>query len=83
MLTISLCFILCWICNFVYVVSYTAGADIQMAGPIYSLTVYAVFFNSIVNPIIYSMQYVAFQKQALKLFCEKHGCGATGGSSVS
>ncbi len=75
LLTVSIFFLLCWTWNFIYIISYTAGAEIQLGGPVYSVTVYLVFCNSMVNPVIYSVQYVQFKNQAKKLFCGSSAVG--------
>ena len=75
MLTISIVFVLCWLANTIYVILYTAGVDIVLSGPTYSVTVYAVFGNVIVNPFIYSVQYAPFQNQVKKLFSRNHSDG--------
>ena len=75
MFTISIVFVLCWLANTIYVILYTAGADIKLSGPMYSVTVYAVFGNAIINPFIYSVHYVPFKTQIKKLFCDKNGNG--------
>ena len=82
MLTISIVFVLCWLANTIYVILYTAGADIRLSGPTYSATVYAVFGNAIVNPFIYSVQYAPFKTQIMKLFCDKNSNGDTVSSSI-
>ena len=69
MVTVSIVFVLCWLANATYFIYYTAGADIKLSGTAYSVTVYAVFGNAIVNAFIYSVQYVPFQNQVKKLFC--------------
>ena len=68
LLTVTVCFIICWIWNSVYVLAYLTGANIKMAGKLYVLTVYAAFTNCVINPFIYCIQYKPFQKQVLKLF---------------
>ena len=67
LLTVTVCFIVCWIWNSVYVLAYLTGANIKMAGRLYVLTVYAAFTNCIINPFIYCIQYKPLQKQVLKL----------------
>ena len=75
LLTVTICFIVCWIWNSVYVLAYLTGADIKMSGPFYVLTVYAAFCNCIINPFIYCIQYKPFQGQALKLIGGRLGRG--------
>ena len=79
MLTISIVFVLCWTPNTIYFIFYTARSDIPLSGAIYSFTVYAVFDNAIINPFIYSVQYVPFQNQVKKLF----GRNRSDGNSVA
>ena len=71
LLTVTVCFIICWIWNSVYVLAYLTGANIKMAGKLYVLTVYAAFTNCVINPFIYCIQYKPFQKQVLKLFSKR------------
>ena len=75
MLTISIVFVLCWLANTIYVILYTAGADIKLSGSTYSVTVYAVFGNAIVNPFIYSVQYARYKTEIKKLFIDKNSNG--------
>ena len=75
MLTISIVFLLCWTPNTIYFILYSARSDILLSGTIYSITVYAVFGNAIVNPFIYSVQYAPFQQQVKQLFCRNRSEG--------
>ena len=75
MLTISIVFVLCWTPNTIYFILYTARTDIPLSGLLFSVTVYAVFGNAIVNPFIYSLQYAPFQHQVKQLFCRNQSKG--------
>ncbi len=67
LLTVTVCFVLCWISNSVYVLIYLSGGNVKLAGPFYVLTVYAALGNCIINPFIYCIQYKPFQREALRL----------------
>ena len=66
---VSFCFIVCWICNMVYVVLYHISHPVDLTSDFYHTTVIAAFCNCCINPIVYMLQYEQFQDGAKKLLC--------------
>ena len=68
---ITLVFIICYIPNNVLYLIFLTGKDDVLAGHFYTFTVYLVFLNCCINPLIYSAQYKDFQIQVKKLFSRR------------
>ena len=68
---VSLCFVLCWICNQVYFTMMNLGYPPDLSSGFYHFTVVAVFTNSCLNPFIYMLQFEQFQDAAKKLFLKR------------
>ncbi len=66
---VTLVFVLCWTLNNFYFVLFLVGYVKSLGGPLYHVSVYLVFLNSCLNPVIYSAQYKEFQQQMRKVFC--------------
>ena len=54
---ITLVFIICYIPNNVLYLIFLTGKDDVLAGHFYTFTIYLLFLNCCINPIIYSAQY--------------------------
>ncbi len=67
---VALCFVLCWSWNQIYFLMMNLGFPEDYESNFYHFTVIAVFLNSCVNPIIYSLKYEPFKKAARGLFCK-------------
>ncbi len=65
---VALCFVLCWSWNQMYYLMMNLGFPEDYESNFYHFTVIAVFLNSCVNPIIYSLKYDPFKKAARGLF---------------
>lgn len=68
---VAICFVACWSWNQIYYLMMNLGFREDYASPFYHFTVIAVFLNSCVNPVIYSLKYEPFKRAAFKLFCTK------------
>ena len=79
LLTVGLCFIICWAQNQVRYFLYNCGFDLDFNSTYHQFTVVMVFLNSTVNPFIYLIKYRDYQ-EALKKFLH---CGKNQGMSNS
>ena len=72
LLTVGICFIICWSQNQVRYFLYNCGYEIDFNSTYHLFTVLMVFLNCTVNPFIYLVKYRDYQ-QALKIFfhCKK------------
>ena len=68
---VSLCFLLCWIGNNIYVILYISGFPVNFNSVLYHMTVVAVFMNSFINPIVYALTYDPFKGRVRYLGCPK------------
>ena len=62
-------FVVCWLPNSVIFLNFLIGNVDSLSGILYHLSVYLLFLNSCINPIIYSAQYKDFRIQMKKVFC--------------
>ena len=77
---VTIVFVVCYIPNNVLYLMFLAGKDDVLAGNFYTFTIYLLFLNSCINPVIYSAQYRDFQTQVKKLIGRK--VSDIGGQSV-
>lgn len=68
---VTLIFVACWTLNNVVFLLYIMGEIESLASTVYHVSVYLVFLNCCLNPIIYSAQYKDFQVQIKKAFCSR------------
>ena len=68
LITVCALFVLCWSCNELYYFQYLLGGSINFSGIFYNFTVFAIFANCCVNPIVYTVQYKEFQLGLARLF---------------
>lgn len=69
---VGVLFFVCWTLNiFNLLLNFLGYPYVNFAGDFYSFTVYMVFLNCCVNPVIYSLKYDQFQKGVKHLFCRK------------
>ncbi len=68
-----MCFFLCWILNNVFCVLLSFGfiSASFFTHPMYDISVCLAFCNCCTNPIIYTLQYQAFQTASRQMFCGK------------
>ena len=69
LLTVALCFVICWSNNQVYYFMFHLGYDLDWNGTYYKFTVLMVFLNCTVNPFIYLIKYKDYQTALKKLSC--------------
>ena len=69
MVTVTVCFVICWIFNQVLFLLFNFGYHVDFQSPFYHFTVYIAFANSCVNPFIYTFQYNVFRQGLRELFC--------------
>ncbi len=62
MATVCLCFVLCWCWNVTWFFLQTIGCPLPWSTAYYHFSLFAVFFNSLINPIIYIARYEHFKK---------------------
>ena len=70
---VTLIFVACWTLNNVIFLLYIIGSIKSLGFTLYHISVYLVFLNCCLNPIIYSAQYKDFQVEIKKIFCSKVG----------
>ena len=68
LLTVALCFVICWSNNQIYYLIYYLGFEVDWTSTYYNFTVLMVFLNSTVNPFIYLIKYRDFH-DALRKCC--------------
>ncbi len=66
---VSICFFVCWAPNQIYFFMMNVGYPPDYSSNFYHFTVYLVYINGCLNPIIYGFQYEEFQKVARNLLC--------------
>ena len=67
LLTVALCFVICWSTNQIYYLMYNLGYEVDWNSTYFNFTVLMTFLNSTINPFIYLIKYRDFQ-EALR-FC--------------
>ena len=67
---VTLIFVVCYAPNCTLYLMYIAGQIDVLSGNFYSFTVYLVYVNCCVNPIVYSAHYKDFQMEVKKLCCK-------------
>lgn len=70
LLTVALCFVICWSNNQIYYLIYNLGFEVDWASTYYNFTVLMVFLNSTINPFIYLIKYKDFHN-ALRNCCHQ------------
>ena len=70
MALVAFCYILCWSWNQIYFFMFNLGYPADFASNFYHFTMVMMLTNSIVNPFIYTFQYVSFKQAAKQLFCK-------------
>ena len=66
---VTMVFVVCWTPNTIIFLLYIIGNIRSLSGTLYHISVYLVFLNCCLNPVIYSAQYKDFQLQIKKVFC--------------
>ena len=75
LLTVALCFAICWSNNQIYYLMYNLGFQVDWTSTYYHFTVVMVFLNSTVNPFIYLIKYRDFH-DALRNCCSRKKSGS-------
>ena len=70
-LTVALCLVLCWSSIQIYYLMCNIGYEIDWNSTFYISTVFMMFPNSTVNPLIYVIKYKDFQVALWYLLCPK------------
>ena len=73
MLIVSVCFVLCWVWSKMWYLLKTAGMSLSRTSVFYHFSVYAITFNSVVNPFVYIARYEQFQKAVKIVVLRKKG----------
>ena len=72
LLTVALCFVICWSNVEIYTAIYYLSNDVESGSDwnntYFNFTVFMVFLNCTINPFIYLIKYKDFQ-EALKVCC--------------
>ena len=68
---VSVSFIVCWTPNQVLFLMFNLGYPVDFNGYFYHFTVYLIFINACINPIIYFLQYKKLQTELRRLLCRK------------
>ena len=71
LVTVAVCFIICWTDNQVWFLLFNIGYEIQFDSVGYQVTVLMVCVNSTINPFIYLIQYKEYQAALKALICKK------------
>ncbi len=61
MVTVSVCFLICWSPNEIWLLMYGYGYPLSFYSPYYYFSTLMVTINPIINPVVYIMQYEQFQ----------------------
>ncbi len=61
MVTVSVCFSLCWAPNQIWFLMYGLGYPFSFEDPYYHFSSFMAYMNLIINPFIYTIQYEQFQ----------------------
>lgn len=69
MLSLSLCYAICWAPNQFTYLLYCVGVDVDLSGTFYYVTVCISFINIWINPFFYVFQYHKFQHGLKTVFC--------------
>ena len=67
-LLISLCFILCWSSEQVFIFMFNLGYPADFNGLFYKVSVVIAFFNCTINPFVYLIKYRDYQIALKELF---------------
>ena len=70
MLLVSAMFMLCWTWAKIYYLLYNLGLDLSFTSAAYYIGNHLGALNQMVNPVIYVVQYQAFQEAVRRLFCK-------------
>ena len=68
LLTVALCFVICWSSSQIYYLMYNLGYEADFNGTFFNFTVLMTFLNCTVNPFIYLIKYRDYQ-EALRQCC--------------
>jgi hypothetical protein len=68
--TVFGCFVLCASCNEFFFFVYFIGVSVDFSGVFYHFTVFAIFSNCCLNPLIYALKYNDF-RSGFKLFMDR------------
>lgn len=71
LITVCVCFFLCWVCNQTFFFLGNIGIEMDYNSIFYDFTIACALTNSCINPVIYVLQYRHFRNEALRLFCCK------------
>ena len=69
LLTVALCFVICWSTNQIYYLMYNLGYEVDWNSTYFNFTVLMTFINSTINPFIYLIKYKDFQE--VLRFCSR------------
>ena len=61
LLTVALCFVICWSSSQIYYLMYNLGYEADFNGTFFNFTVLMTFLNCTVNPFIYLIKYRDYQ----------------------
>ncbi len=67
LIIVCVCFVLCWSTNQIYYLMHHSGCEIDFTSFFYHCTVFAVYTNCCINPIIYAIKFKPFQEAAKAL----------------
>ncbi|XP_072168391.1 neuropeptide receptor 15-like [Diadema setosum] len=68
MITLSVCYFLCYAPNNIFYMIYCLGANVDLNGLAYYVSVCIAFINIWINPFVYALQYRKFQRGLKKVF---------------
>ncbi len=71
LIVVANCYFLCWTWSQMSFLFFNVGMDIALFTPIYYIGVTLAFFNTCINPIIYTVRYKQFQQAFRRLVCGK------------
>ena len=70
LLTVALCFVICWSSNQIYYLMYNLGYQVDWNSTYFNFTVFMTCLNCTVNPFIYLIKYKDYQ-EALRYCCSR------------
>lgn len=84
LILVGVLFVVCWTLNTFYLLlTFLGYPGVRLEGDFYNFTVYMVFLNCCVNPIIYTLKYKHFQIAVRYLICRQRVTDDSGSTQTA